>query len=218
MRAYRQFCALSKALDVIGERWSLLIVRELLIRGACRYTDLKDGLPGIATNLLAERLRELEKAGVLTREEAPAPIATQLFRLSPRGEALEPVIRELGRWGAPLLAAAPMSDSFRGHWLALPAKFCLNDHAPQQAPVVLEVRCEDEPITVEIGHGVVRTRVGTARDADAAMAGPPRLILSLLKGEVTLTQARRSGLEYQGDANVLYRVQPRARRAQPHGS
>ena len=67
MRSYGQFCGLAKALDVIGDRWTLLIVRELLIRGACRYTDLRNGLPGIATNLLAERLRELEEAGVVQR-------------------------------------------------------------------------------------------------------------------------------------------------------
>ena len=85
MRSYGQFCGLAKALDVIGDRWTLLIVRELLIRGACRYTDLRNGLPGIATNLLAERLRELEEAGVIEREEAPPPIATTLFRLTPRG-------------------------------------------------------------------------------------------------------------------------------------
>ena len=77
-----------RALDVVGDRWTLLIVRELALRGACRYTDLRNGLPGIATNLLADRLRELENAGVVAREEAPPPIATTLFRLTPRGEEL----------------------------------------------------------------------------------------------------------------------------------
>ena len=76
MRSYGQYCSIAKALDVVGDRWTLLIVRELLIRGACRYTDLKDGLPGIATNLLADRLRELESAGLIRREEAPPPVAT----------------------------------------------------------------------------------------------------------------------------------------------
>ena len=214
MRAYRQFCALSKALDVIGERWSLLIVRELLIRGSCRYTDLRDGLPGIATNLLVDRLRELEKAGVLSREEAPPPIATTLFRLTPRGEALEPVIQLLGRWGAPLLASAPKSDSFRGHWLALPAKFCLDDNAPEQPPVTLELRSEGESVAVEIGNGHIRTLAGPPQNPTAVISGPPRLIFALFKGEISLTQARRAGVEYEGDVNVLYRVQPRAQRAQ----
>src|SRR5437588_6264945 len=73
MRSYRQFCALARALDVIGDRWTLLIVRELLLR-PCRYTDLRDGLPGIATNLLAERLRELEAANVVEREDPEPPV------------------------------------------------------------------------------------------------------------------------------------------------
>src|SRR5213082_2257205 len=100
MRSYRQYCALARALDVVGDRWTLLIVRELLIRGPSRYTDLQYGLPGIATNLLADRLRELEAEGIVTKEDAPPPVATTLFRLTPRGEALDSVLTALGRWGA----------------------------------------------------------------------------------------------------------------------
>ena len=85
MRSYGQYCSIAKALDVVGDRWTLLIIRELLIRGACRYTDLKDGLPGIATNLLADRIRELESAGLIRREEAPPPVATTLFHLTDTG-------------------------------------------------------------------------------------------------------------------------------------
>ena len=79
MRSYDEYCAVAKSLDVVGDRWTLLIVRELALQGPCRYTDLRNGLPGIATNLLADRLRELEHAGVVSREEAPPPIATTLF-------------------------------------------------------------------------------------------------------------------------------------------
>src|SRR6266478_1110343 len=112
MANYNQYCALAKALDIVGGRWTLLIVRELLIRGSCRYTDLRDGLPGIATNLLADRLRELEQAGIVYREDAPPPIATTLFRLTPRGEALQAAVAELGRWGAPLLAKPADEDAY----------------------------------------------------------------------------------------------------------
>src|SRR3954465_10675592 len=103
MRSYDEYCAIAKSLDVIGDRWTLLIVRELTLRGACRYTDLRNGLPGIASNLLAGRLRELEHAGVIAREDAPPPVATALFRLTPRGEHLRPVLEGLGRWGIPLM-------------------------------------------------------------------------------------------------------------------
>src|SRR5262249_47472114 len=83
VRSYHEYCSVARALDVVGERWTLLIVRELVTRGACRYTDLRAGLPGIATNLLAARLRELEAAGVVEREEAPPPIATTPVPLTP---------------------------------------------------------------------------------------------------------------------------------------
>src|SRR6267378_3286047 len=118
MRSYGQYCALAKSLDILGDRWTLLIVRELLLRGPCRYTDLRNGLPGIATNLLADRLRELEQAGVVSREEASPPIATRVFRLTPRGEQLKAVVYELGRWGIPMMVEGPAAgDVFRNSWL-----------------------------------------------------------------------------------------------------
>ena len=126
MRTYGQYCAVTKALDLIGDRWTLLVVRELLLRGPCRYTDLRNGLPGIATNLLAERLREL-RAAIVSREEAPPPVATTLFSLTSRGAELAPVLRELLRWGAPLMQAGPApGDVFRGQWLSWPAELGTN--------------------------------------------------------------------------------------------
>src|SRR4030081_3146122 len=103
MRSYDEYCAIAKSLDVVGDRWTLLIIRELALRGACRYTDLRNGLPGIATNLLAERLRDMEEAGVLSSRYAPPPIATTLFALTKRGAELEPVIMQMASWGMPLL-------------------------------------------------------------------------------------------------------------------
>src|ERR1700722_12004671 len=113
MRSYGQFCSVAKALDVIGDRWTLLIIRELLLRGACRYTDLKNGLPGIATNLLADRIRELEAAGLVAGEEAPPPIATPLVRLTDAGAELEPLVRALSSWGIRFMAEPIGDDAFR---------------------------------------------------------------------------------------------------------
>src|SRR5436305_11702023 len=127
MRSYGEYCALAKSLDVIGNRWTLLIVRELLLRGPSRYTDLREGLPGIATNLLAERLRELEEARLVAREEAPPPVATTLFRLTPRGEELRPVIERLTLWGAPLMTVQDPKDVVRSHWLAFALESMLSD-------------------------------------------------------------------------------------------
>ncbi len=210
MRSYGQFCALAKALDVIGDRWTMLIVRELLIRGSARYTDLREGLPGIATNLLAARLHEMEEAGIIAREEAPPPIATTVYRLTPRGSELEAVMLAIGRWGAPLMNDAPKSDAFCAHWIALPARNNLRDHAPDEPPVVIELRAGDEPVTVTAMNGSVRVRTGAAEKPDAVVSGTPRLVYAVLKGEMDLARACAAGIDFKGDLKALGRVQPRA--------
>ena len=206
MRSYGQFCALAKALDAIGDRWSLLIVRELMLLGPCRYTDLMRGLPGIATNLLADRLRDLEAAGVVRREAAPPPIATTLFHLTPRGEELRPVIRELGRWGAPLLGEASDEDAFRSYWISLPLELYYYDTAPDGPPVSIELRLGDGPVVVETADGRVHARRGGAEKPDAVLTGPPRLIVGVLSGRLGLADARQQGLVVDGDPGVLTRV------------
>ncbi len=178
MRSYGQYCSVAKALDVIGDRWTLLIVRELLAQGPGRYTDLRRGLPGIATNLLAERLRELEQAGIVAREDAPPPIATALFTLTPRGEQLRPVIDELGRWGIPLMADTTPEEQYRSHWLQLPVELYLAA-SPEQAPTTIEVRAGDQPMLIEAREGAITTRPGHQRAAGRrperpAAAGPRR--------------------------------------------
>src|ERR1700755_2300820 len=140
MRSYDEYCAAAKALDVIGDRWTLLIVRELALRGPCRYTDVRNGLPGIASNLLSDRLRELERAGVVAREDAPPPIATTLFRLTPRGEELRPVLDALVRWGIPLMAEQKPDDAVRSHWLTGAVELMLTDRSPDDPPVTLELQ------------------------------------------------------------------------------
>src|ERR1700758_709978 len=107
MRSYGQYCPVAKALDVVGDRWTLLIVRELLLRGPARYTDIREGLPGIATNLLAARLRELESEGVVVRRKELPPVAATVFELTARGRDLAPVLGALARWGLPYVAEEP---------------------------------------------------------------------------------------------------------------
>ena len=208
MRSYGQYCSVAKALDVLGDRWTLLIVRELLLRGPCRYTDLRDGLPGIATNLLAERLRQLEDAGVVSREEAPPPVATTLFHLTPRGAELEPAIKALGRWGAPFMEQPDAGEAFRGHWLALPAELFLTDNTPESPPITIQVRTSDECVLLETADGGVRARVGFDEDADAVISGSPPLVLGTLTGRLGVAEARRRGLDYRGKLDTLRRVQP----------
>jgi len=210
MRSYCQYCSVAKALDVIGDRWNLLIVRELLLRGRCRYTDLRDGLPGIATNLLADRLRDLEGAGIVFREDAAPPIATTLFGLTERGQELKPVLEQLGQWGAPLMFEPAEEDAFRAHWLALPVELFLEDHEPNRPPVTIELRTGEQPMMIETLDGGVRARPGPARDPDLVLSGAPYVIVGLLSGRLSLADARARGLKSEGDAGTLRRIQAKA--------
>lgn len=208
MRSYNEYCAIAQALDVVGERWSLLIVRELLIRGPSRYTDLRFGLPGIATNLLADRLRELEEAGIVEREDAPPPVATTLFKLSERGRALQPVLKELGRWGGPMVRRPIGNNEFRSHWLAIPLGTHLKDRTPDAPVQTIEIHTADQPVLVEVGGGKVDVRPGKADHPDLTLTGTASQVLGLLLHELAFSDARQRGLKIEGDTRVLKRVQP----------
>jgi DNA-binding HxlR family transcriptional regulator len=206
MRSYDEYCAVAKSLDVVGDRWTLLIVRELAQRGACRYTDLRNGLPGIASNLLAERLRELEHAGVIAREEAPPPIATTLFRLTPRGEQLRPVLDDLTRWGLPLMSEQGPRDAVRSQWLAGALELMLSDRRPDASPVTIELQTGDQPLLIETVDGAIHSRLGGDVNADATITGPARPVMGLLLGVLELADAKASGVTYQGDPAILDRI------------
>jgi DNA-binding HxlR family transcriptional regulator len=208
MRSYGQYCSVAKALDAIGDRWTLLIVRELLARGPSRYTDLRHGLPGIATNLLAERLRELEAAGIVVREYAPPPIATALFSLTARGKQLRAVIEELGRWGVPLMLETTPQEEFRSHWLSLPVELFLADTSPDHLPTTIEVRTGEQPVLIEARDGAISTRPGSSEHADAVLSGPPQLVLGLLSGALDADEAAAKGLSFDGAREALQRLQP----------
>ncbi len=119
-RAYGQFCSAARALDVVGERWTLLIVRNLLL-GPRRYTDLIDELPGITTNLLAKRLKEMQAAGLIDRN-ALAPPHANVYSLTERGKELEPVLVALARWGGPLMQRPQRGDTINPGWSLLSLK------------------------------------------------------------------------------------------------
>jgi DNA-binding HxlR family transcriptional regulator len=207
MRSYGQYCSVAKALDVIGDRWSLLIIRELLLQGPCRYTDLRNGLPGIATNLLSDRLRELEAAGLVRREEAAPPVATTLFHLTEAGAQLEPALEALGAWGIRYMAQPAEDDEFRSHWFAFPVALFLHDSDPDGPPLSIELRPGGRPAVVEVSGGEVRIRLGDTPSPDLVLDGSPRLILGLLSARLTAAQARELGLAITGDTTVLARLQ-----------
>jgi DNA-binding HxlR family transcriptional regulator/putative sterol carrier protein len=124
-RSYDQYCALARGLDVIGERWTLLIVRDLLL-GPKRYKDLLEGLPGIGTNLLADRLHEMERLGLVERAVLPPPAGSSVYQLTEAGQGLEPALMALGRWGARYLPGGPRKSDVlvpRAYFVAIRAAF-----------------------------------------------------------------------------------------------
>lgn len=207
MRSYDQYCSVAKALDVVGDRWTLLIVRELLLQGGARYADLLRGLPGISTNLLAERLKTLEAHGLISRFDAPAPIAATLYQLTRTGRELEPVVRSLVRFGARYMAAPTGTETFRSHWLAFPIDELLDDADPTAAPVVIEVRAAEAPAYVELADGAIRTTITPPQTPPALLIeGSAQLALGLLTGQLDVEFARQLGLQVTGDPKVLRRL------------
>jgi DNA-binding HxlR family transcriptional regulator len=214
VKSYHQLCGLALALDVVGDRWNLLIVRELLVRDQARYTDLRDGLPGIATNLLADRLRDLETAGVVDRVPPPDPGATPRFRLTGWGRQLRPVLDALAVWGGPRVAAASGEEEFRSRWLVIPAESLLADSDPAAGPATIEIRTGDEPVSVRVAEGAVRAAVGAVDgEPDLVLTGPPRPILGVLSGALDAERAAGYGVSCRGDHTLLGRVVPA--RSQP---
>ncbi|MFL6073820.1 MAG: winged helix-turn-helix transcriptional regulator [Mycobacteriales bacterium] len=208
MRSYGQYCSIARALDVVGDRWTLLIVRELLMRGSCRFTDLKNGLPGIAPNLLSSRLKELEQAALISREDAPPPIATTIYRLTPEGVALEPVLKALGGWGLRYMTVERDEDTVQAHWLGYATTWFTSDADPDAPPAVIQLVAAGEAAVIEIGGGQIHSRVGCAPHPDLTLAGPPRAILGLLTGMIDLDTATQLGLALHGRRDLLTRLRP----------
>lgn len=209
MKSYGQYCALARALDVVGDRWSLLIVRELLV-GPRRYGELLDGLPGIATNLLADRLRQLEGAGVVERAGGG------LYELTPWGQGLREPIYALARWSAPVVMSRPAGDdTFRGEWLVHPVAVIFDGVDPRRPAMTIEVRTGEKPVRIESSGGRVTVRRGKAASPDVVLAGPPDAILGLLAGHLDPAAAGDLGVEISGDARRLARLRPRSPRLNP---
>jgi DNA-binding HxlR family transcriptional regulator len=208
MRSYGQYCSIARSLDVVGDRWTLLIVRELLLQGPCRFTDLKNGLPGIAANLLSGRLKELEEAALISREDAPPPIATTLYGLTENGLALEPVLKALGLWGLRYMAVERPDDAFRAPWLAYLPEWFTTDADPDAPPAVIQLVASGEQAVIEIGEGQVRARTGRAADPDLVLDGPPRAVLGLLTGMIDIGGATQIGLTVSGRHDLLTRLRP----------
>ncbi|MGX2993761.1 winged helix-turn-helix transcriptional regulator [Streptomyces sp. JNUCC 64] len=203
-RSYDQYCAAARALDAVGDRWTLLIARELLA-GPRRYTDLHADLPGVSTDMLAGRLKDMEREGIAERRRLPAPAAATVYALTPRGHRLLPVLDALAEWGAPALGAPGPTDAVRAHWLALPLRRRLTALGGSG---VVDVRVDEGEFHVRVGEradGVDGVdAVGDAGDgpygdgpapggADARLTLSTRTCAALARGDLALEHAVRDG-------------------------
>jgi len=207
MKTYAQYCAVARSLDLVGDRWVLLIVRELLSQGPCRFTDLRDGLPGIATNLLAARLKEMEENGLITHAEAAPPIATGLYQLTERGQQLQPVIAALVEWGLPMMPAVIAGEAVHGTWLGLLGQLRMRDTQPAQGPLTIAIDTDEAPVHLVSRDRAFEVRRGRPAAADVRLSGQARLIGGYLGGLLSLDEARRLGLAVHGDEAVLHRLE-----------
>jgi len=202
-RTYGQHCALARALDRIGERWTLLIVRELLI-GPARYTDLRDGLPGMATNLLADRLRALEAEGVVKRRRLPPPAAATVYELTELGQGLEDAVNSLIRWGGRWMPEGSDSDVFRPQWLALAVRALTRPGDATGLPLTCRLAVEGSGFTLEITESAVEVTRGADSPAELALATDPRTLLAVASGARPLFAAIDDGaITAEGDAAAL---------------
>jgi DNA-binding HxlR family transcriptional regulator len=203
VRSYHQYCALARGLDVIGDRWVLLIVRELLLAPR-RYGELADGLPGIASNLLADRLRALQASGVV------AKTTDDRYELTEWGQGLRDVVEAIGRWAGPLMGSMDGDDAFRGHWIAFPVATLFPNVDPRRPELMIEIRCADESVTVTSTKGRVGVHPGSANAPDLVLTGPPDAIVGLLAQHFDPAAAKEQGVAVTGDIGKLRRLRPTA--------
>ncbi|MFD5201094.1 winged helix-turn-helix transcriptional regulator [Streptomyces sp. NPDC058375] len=207
-RSYDQFDATARALDSVGDRWTLLIVRELL-GGPRRYTDLHADLPGVSTDVLASRLKDMEQSGLALRRKLPPPSAASVYELTEHGHGLLPVLTALAAWGAPALAERGPTDAVRAHWFALPLLGALPGLTQEG---VLEVRLDEGAFHLHVGvhaglhvgggaeavlpgaeaYGAVYG-YGPADRPDARIVLDAEVCLELAQGGTTLAEAVKDG-------------------------
>ncbi len=201
MKRYGQACAIARALDVVGERWSLLLVRELTF-GPRRYRDLATGLPGIPSNVLTGRLKELQAAGVVTRRALPAPTDVTVYELTGAGRALQPILDDLLDWGLRYGPEPSQDDAGQPGW-ALLGGVGRPSALPEGQTCELRVGLEGFYLSSDAGKLTVRR--GPAPDGDAVVTMPADTLYSLVTGQTTVTDAVRHST-VNGDTEIARRA------------
>jgi DNA-binding HxlR family transcriptional regulator/putative sterol carrier protein len=204
MRTYDDGCAAAHALDLVGERWALLAVRELLL-GPKRFTDLRAGLPGASPNVLAQRLRELERAGVVRRAKLPPPAASRVYELTEWGLELEPVVISLGRWGA-RSPSKPHDAALGVDSLVLSFRTMFDPRAADSFTASYELRLGENRFRAAVADGRFEISRGEAERPDATIETEPSTLAALIYYGRPLAEALRSGaIKIEGDESAVER-------------
>jgi DNA-binding HxlR family transcriptional regulator len=203
-RTYCDGCAAAHALDLVGERWALLVVRELLL-GPKRFTDLRAGLPGVSPNVLAQRLRELERAGVVRRGKLPPPAASRIYELTDWGLELEPVIVRLGRWGA-RSPSKPRDAALGVDSLVLSFRTMFDPLAADGLTASYELRLGEDRFRAEVTDGRFEIIRGGAERPEATIETDAATLAALVYDGRHLAEAVRSGdVKIEGDESAVER-------------
>ncbi|WP_081237155.1 winged helix-turn-helix transcriptional regulator [Streptomyces viridosporus] len=206
VKEYGQFCGLARAMEVVGERWTLLIVRDLLL-GPKRYTDLRNGLPNIPTNILATRLKQLEAHGVAVRRALPHPDRGVVYELTDHGHELQPAVTALGRWGARTMTEPRPGEITTTESRALSFHTAFRPEAAGEDTLDYEVRMADATFRLSVDGPSLTVGHGPHPDPDLVIetrAGRP--VLDLMRGTLTPAEALASGsLHIEGPAPLLTR-------------
>jgi DNA-binding HxlR family transcriptional regulator len=205
-RSYGQLCGIATALDVIGDRWALLVVRDLLL-GPLRFGDLAEGLPGIGTNTLAARLKHLEAADVVHRRLLPLPDRGTVYELTPYGRELEPILLALGRWGTTSMGRLAADVASRSRWLVA-AMLAFHDESRRIArPTTWELRLTDGAFTVRAEGTSLAATAGVPDDADLVITTADQHLHRLLTRQLTPGEAVATGaVTLDGNAAALPRL------------
>lgn len=201
---YQDGCAAAHALSLVGERWALLVVRELML-GPKRFTDLRVGLPNVSPNVLAQRLRDLEEVGVVQKRKLPPPAASQVYELTSWGYGLEPVLVQLGRWGvqSPLL---PKGASLSLNSLILSFRTMFNPSSAKGLRANYELRLGDYSFFARVENGHFEILPGQASKPDATLETTPEMLAALVYSGYDFSEALRSGgVKLTGDKNAMKR-------------
>jgi DNA-binding HxlR family transcriptional regulator len=203
-RTYDDGCAAAHALDLVGERWALLVVRELLL-GPKRFTDLRSGLPHASPNVLAQRLRDLEAAGVVRRGKLPPPAASRIYELTEWGRDLEPVILALGRWGVRSPTKPPDAE-LSVDSLILSFRTMFDPDQAEGLDASYEFRLGEDRFRAEVAESRLEIERGTAAGSDATVETDAGTLAALVYDDLELDDALVSGdLSIEGDRAMVER-------------